>query len=54
LKFLVEARGFVNAEIIRLHPYKFFSDKMKALEGMNEVIQLFEKEQDYSVIAFKA
>jgi 2-polyprenyl-3-methyl-5-hydroxy-6-metoxy-1,4-benzoquinol methylase len=54
LKFLAEARGFVNAEIIRLHPYRFFSDKTKTFEGMEEVIQLCEKEQDYSVIAYKA
>jgi 2-polyprenyl-3-methyl-5-hydroxy-6-metoxy-1,4-benzoquinol methylase len=53
LLFMVEQRGFVKAQILRLHPFGEFlvppSDS-----GYNEKIRnLFSNAQDYSVIAYK-
>ncbi len=47
LKFLVEERGFTNVEIIRLH-------KLNLDLEDNFLSSFFTKEQDYSVIAYKA
>jgi O-antigen chain-terminating methyltransferase len=54
LKFLLEARGFVKAKIIKLHPYKCFKDGIESSEEVRELKSLFTMEQDYAVIAYKA
>lgn len=53
LQFLMEARGFDKTEILRLHPYNYFQNENKDLKINQELIALFNKEQDYSVIAYK-
>jgi 2-polyprenyl-3-methyl-5-hydroxy-6-metoxy-1,4-benzoquinol methylase len=53
LLFMVEQRGFVKAQIMRLHPLEDFLDRSSD-HGYNEKIQnLFSNAQDYSVIAYK-
>jgi len=51
LKFLVDQRGFVNTEIVRLHKVKEVSPTGQVL--MDEVIQRFNMEQDYAIIGYK-
>ncbi len=50
LKFIAEARGFGNIEIIRLHP----PDMPNQMEDMpGPLLKLFNMELDYSIIAYK-
>jgi len=54
-RYLIEARGFVRAEIIELHPFdvgNHFSDGPPAT--MNRLNQHFFGPQDYAVVAYKA
>jgi O-antigen chain-terminating methyltransferase len=53
LNFLIESRGFGKTEIIRLHPLGFFREEQKIPAVGEPLISLFNKEQDYSVIAYK-
>lgn len=50
LQFLVETRGFIKSEIVRLHPLNFISETET---GIDKIIERFNKELDYSVIAYK-
>ena len=54
-RYLIEARGFIRAEIIELHPFdagNHFSDGPPAT--MNRLNQHFFGPQDYAVVAYKA
>ena len=53
LKYLIEARGFENTEILRLHPYNYFDDKIDNVNIDKQLRLLFDAEQDYSVIGHK-
>jgi len=52
MKFLIEQRGFINPAIIRSHPSKFLN--LKNDNELKELVKLFNKEQDYAVIGYKA
>ena len=54
LDFLIESRGFGKTEIIRLHPHSFFKEEIQVSQEIKEIISLFNKEQDYAVISYKA
>jgi len=54
LDFLIESRGFGKTEIIRLHPHSFFKEEIQVSQEIRELISLFNKEQDYAVISYKA
>jgi len=53
LNFLIESRGFNKTEIVRLHPNTFFREGQKTSTAVKSLISLFNKEQDYSIIAYK-
>jgi SAM-dependent methyltransferase len=53
LKFIAEQRGFVNAEILRLHPYEEFRNPSPGGESDGKLWNLFSSAQDYSIIAYK-
>jgi len=53
LNFLIETRGFGKTEIIRIRPYGFSLEEQKASTAIEALISLFNKEQDYSIIAYK-
>jgi len=53
LKFLLESRGFERTEIKRLHPYEFLVEAQNTSTAIKSLISLFNKEQDYAVIAYK-
>ena len=52
LQFMVNNRGFENIEVLRLHKHKHF-EKALSSEKNKELVDLFAKEQDYSIIAYK-
>ena len=54
LDFLIESRGFGKTEIIRLHPHSFFKEEIQVSQEIRELISLFNREQDYAVISYKA
>ena len=54
LKFLMKARGFDKTEILRLHPYNFVQNDNNISSVNKKLIELFNMEQDYSIIAYKA
>jgi len=52
-EFIVEARGFIQTEIRRLHPYNIgFQNDVKGL-NLEPILQFLTREQDYSIIAYK-
>jgi O-antigen chain-terminating methyltransferase len=51
VQFLIEARGFVRPQIMRLHPNETLKE---ALSNMPEIKEFFAGPQDYAVIAYKA
>lgn len=51
VQFLVEARGFVRTEILRLHPNEALEE---TLSNLPEISVYFTGPQDYAVIAYKA
>jgi O-antigen chain-terminating methyltransferase len=51
VKFLVEARGFVRPQIMRLHPNEELAE---TLSNMPEISPYFSGPQDYAVVAYKA
>ena len=53
LNYLMVSRGFEKTEIIRLHPYEFSQEQQNPSTAVEALISLFNKEQDYSVIAYK-
>ena len=53
LQFLMEARGFENTKIVKLHPYNYVQDDNNISNVNKKLITLFNMEQDYSVIAYK-
>ena len=52
IKFIVEHRGFISVEILRLHKVK--EPQFTGQEFVDEVVQRFNMEMDYSIIAYKA
>ena len=52
LQFMVNNRGFENIEVLRLHKHKHF-EKALSSEKNKGLTDLFTKEQDYSIIAYK-
>jgi len=54
LKFFVEHRGFQSVELHGLHPVENIKiNNPKDMDGLDEVISFFNKEQDYAVIGYK-
>jgi O-antigen chain-terminating methyltransferase len=51
IQYLVEARGFVRPQIMRLHPNEVLAE---TLSNVPEISPYFSGPQDYSVIAYKA
>ena len=54
LDFLIESRGFGKTEILRLRPHSFFKEEIQVSQEIRELISLFNREQDYAVISYKA
>ncbi|MBL0702131.1 MAG: methyltransferase domain-containing protein [Desulfosarcina sp.] len=53
LKFIAEARGFNNAEIVRLYENEYYSE-LKQSNISEKITSLFYSAQDYSIIGHKA
>jgi O-antigen chain-terminating methyltransferase len=53
VSFLLESRGFKKIEIVRRHPFKFIQEGQEASPSVNSLLSLFNREQEYSAIAYK-
>ena len=53
LKFLIEQRGFVDVEILRMHPYAEFQNLQVEGGSGEQIKNLFASAQDYAAIAKK-
>jgi O-antigen chain-terminating methyltransferase len=51
--FLLESRGFKKIEILRHHPHEFIPEAEEASAAVKSLLSLFNRERDYSVIAYK-
>ncbi len=54
MKYILEARGFINVNILRLHPMMDRSNYSEAFsEELRPIWDFFLKEQDYALIGYK-